>query len=89
MASSSREQRRAKVMLEIFDELHRQDEKWGNQADKTQETWHLILAEEVGEVANALLEGKNWEETRKELLQVAAVAFTWVVYKDRAEYVNA
>lgn len=36
-----------------------------------------VLAEEVGEVARAMLDGKP-EDLRRELIQVAAVAVAWV-----------
>lgn len=37
-----------------------------------------VLVEEVGEVARAMLEGADAGHLRAELLQVAAVALTWV-----------
>lgn len=41
--------------------------------------WLAVLTEEVGEVANALIEhGKSAVEVRAELVQVAAVACAWI-----------
>ncbi|WP_198144303.1 hypothetical protein [Parafrankia sp. EUN1f] len=37
-----------------------------------------VLVEEVGEVARAMLEGADLDHLRAELVQVAAVALTWV-----------
>lgn len=53
-------------------ERNRQDDKWGEQFHHPI-MWCAILGEEVGEVNKAALE-ENWEEYRKELIQVAAVA---------------
>ena len=61
------------VLQAIQDERDRQDVKWGAQRDLTQKTWLTILMEEVGEVAESILEGDP-EVYRKELVQVAAVA---------------
>lgn len=38
---------------------------------------YLVLAEEVGEIAKALLDGASEEELREEIIQVAAVAACW------------
>ena len=45
--------------------------------------WHLILSEEVGEVAQAILEGTRLEmedliKIEGEIVQVAAVAVAWL-----------
>lgn len=60
------------VFCLIAQERDRQDAKWGRQADYTQQKWLTILVEEVGEVAEAILE-KRPEEWVKEMVQVAAV----------------
>jgi len=60
------------VLAEIVTERARQDDKWGEQ-HHTDFVWHAILAEEVGEVAEAILEGRQ-ADVRRELIQVAAVA---------------
>ena len=57
-----------------------QNTKWGG----IEGAWPIpdgvklaVLLEEVGEVANALLEGKREIDLRHELIQVAAVATRW------------
>ncbi|MDT3440284.1 MULTISPECIES: hypothetical protein [unclassified Pseudofrankia] len=45
-----------------------------------------VLVEEVGEVARAMLEGADPRHLRDELIQVAAVALTWVeALRDRTD----
>ena len=74
------------IVEEIFAERVRQDARWGEQ-NHTPIWWHAILAEEVGEVAKAILElqfaGKSIAAVRKELVQVAAVAIAAVESIDR------
>lgn len=60
-----------KVLLEVEQERLNQISKWGKQEHSLAD-WYLILAEEVGEVAKAILEGDKG--LYKELVQVAAVA---------------
>ena len=48
-----------------------QDAKWGEQ-NHTVQKWYMILGEEVGEVAKAILEHDS-SQLGKELVQVAAV----------------
>lgn len=61
---------------EIQQERHRQNAKWGLQNHADQK-WLAIMVEEVGEVANAILEGKPIHTIRGELIQVAAVVVAW------------
>ena len=71
--------RRTRTLLrQIEVERHIQDKKWGNPRNLSDGKWMLILAEEVGEVANAILEDQHWIEIRDELIQVAAVAVAWM-----------
>lgn len=82
-----------KVFQSIREERKHQEDKWGDQKDKLNSIWHLILSEEVGEVAQSLLDcglygwpaGECKECTtnakqvlEKELIQVAAVAVAWL-----------
>ncbi len=62
------------VMGDVWAERDAQDRKWGTDrfSSDTPEHWFTILGEEVGEVANAILEQS--ENYREELVQVAAVA---------------
>lgn len=68
-------------MEHIFDlikaECERQEKKWGKQYHPDA-VWHLILSEEVGEVAKAILED-NQDEIRAELIQCAAVVVSWLM----------
>ena len=57
-------------------ERQRQLEKWGDQRH-SHERWCLILTEEVGEVAKAILEGDG-NQSITELVQVVAVIETWI-----------
>lgn len=70
----------------IMEERARQDEKWGEQ-NHGQLYWLGILVEEVGELAKALIEGKD-DEAGKELTQVAAVAVQWMEARQRRSNEN-
>ena len=67
------------LMFQVLDENIRQISKWGVQKYDVF-TWHAILAEEVGELAKAMLEYKfgskstTAEEIHKEAIQVATLA---------------
>lgn len=71
------------VLVEVDQERFRQDEKWGPSADRATPPL-AVLIEEVGEVANAQLEGDK-TGLRKELIQVAAVATAMVEGIDRGD----
>ncbi len=66
----------------IMSELTTQIIKFGPQTDKTREFHVTVLMEEVGEVANAVLEDKPWAKIVDELIQVAAVAVRMAGYLD-------
>lgn len=61
------------LLQAIQDERDRQDAKWGSQRKLPQEVWLTILVEEVGEVAESILE-RDETNYPVELVQVAAVA---------------
>ncbi|KKM23123.1 hypothetical protein LCGC14_1618340 [marine sediment metagenome] len=61
------------ILQAIQDERDRQDAKWGSQRHLSSKMWLTILMEEVGEVANSILEGDSVNYPT-ELVQVAAVA---------------
>lgn len=72
----------------VRDERKRQDDKWGSDRAMPNALWHLILSEEVGEVAEASLghfdgRGVDADALRRELVQVAAVAVAWIEALDR------
>lgn len=70
------------VLEEVMEERKRQDELWGEQ-NHDDGIWLAILVEEVGEVANDINERSK--KLREELIQVAAVAVSWVESIDRRE----
>lgn len=70
------------IIEDVKREMDRQIAKWGVQMHKPV-VWNLILGEEVGEVAKAVLEADfqgrlytTYDNYRKELVQVAAVAIS-------------
>lgn len=66
----------------VRQERNRQDRKWGvSFPDRPDEKWLTILAEEFGEVANAMLEHQTDEEIEAEIVQVAAVCVSWLQYR--------
>ena len=74
------------ILNEIIQERYNQTEKWGEQ-NHIPSAWTDILMEEVGEVSRAILEAVfgdgSWDDYRKELIQVAAVAVSMVECLDR------
>lgn len=69
----------------IVEERDRQTKKWGRQKHSNA-TWNLIMNEEVGEVAKAILEAKEGTVTN-ELIQVIAVAVAWLEdHLERGEF---
>lgn len=75
-----------KVLKEVIEERHRQDELWGEQTHAAV-VWATILSEECGEVAKAALE-MHFDATerdgfRQELIQVAAVAIAAIQDMDK------
>lgn len=65
----------------IMDERFRQDEKWGEQ-NHGDLYWLGILTEEVGELAKDIIE---YKPAQKELVQVAAVAVSWLEALERRQ----
>lgn len=73
------------VIESILAERKRQDMKWGSPSmlpkDRTPEHWLAILMEEMGELAEAVVEtaagGQGWD-IQGELIQTAAVAVSWL-----------
>ncbi len=82
-------QLRAPIFNAIRQERKRQDAKWGDQSGNAPTVWATVLAEEVGEAAQAALHVQFEHELtiadlRKELIEVAAVAVAWVEAIDLA-----
>ena len=75
---------------DIFNERQRQDIKWGEQ-NHSNEWWMIILVEEIGELAEAMLNeqfGMSPDKptsVRKELVEAVAGGIAWLECMDRAE----
>ena len=67
---------RMRVLEAVLAERERQDAKWGDQRDNSDERWTVILTEEVGEVAREVYEERS-AGMFEEVVQCAAVAFAW------------
>ena len=72
------------VMRQLIRERRRQDAKWGEQ-NHDDKTWLAIATEELGEVANAILEDEV-ASIEFELKQLTAVCVAWLESKERAEF---
>ena len=76
------------AIFDVLAERERQDAKWGEQ-NHDDATWGLILGEEFGEACQAALEARFGDSghpeanLREELVQLAAVAVSWVECIDR------
>lgn len=68
-----------RITMRVLEERQRQDATWGAAAARgyAPERWLAVLVEEVGEVAEAILERRP-SDTVAELLQVAAVAIATI-----------
>jgi len=79
---------RDRVSIDVQIERDRQDDKWGEQ-NHDPLTWGAILTEEVGELAQAVLQTRfggalgGTVNIRREAVQVAAVAQAIVECIDR------
>lgn len=72
------------IAFEVLQECDRQVGQWGEQ-DHDEPSWLAILAEEVGECARHCCPSSPSmpDDLRKELIQVAAVAVSWIKALDR------
>lgn len=59
------------IAAEVRDELGRQRDEWGEQRHDPA-VWYLIVGEEMGEVAKALVETRPGAEARREIVQAIA-----------------
>jgi len=66
----------AKLIAEVVAERERQTAMWG-EPEHDNFVWLAILAEELGEVSGAALEGSS-VNIRREIIHVAAVALAWL-----------
>lgn len=91
----------AEVLDEVKFEREFQDKKWGADRNHHPAEWLMILGEEVGEANKAALEAnftpENFNDTRyglyencrKELIQVAAVACAMIESLDRNQLAHS
>jgi len=70
--------KREDVLSAVYSERARQRKKWGDQSNRHPLYWMVILSEEHGELAKALLNEKGKEALKEELIQVAAVCVAWL-----------
>lgn len=68
------------VWEDIRRERERQDKRWGSPGPRNlgHDRWSLVLQEELGEVAMAVLDQQPEQAVYDELVQVAAVAVAWL-----------
>ncbi len=71
------------LFAQIDMERSKQDKKWGEQ-NHSPLKWLAILVEEVGEVAQAILQG-NRLACYQELIQCAAVIIAWIECEERGK----
>lgn len=65
------------VLKELHHERNNQDREYGNNRVLPHGDWSLLVGEELGEVAKAILEG-NVTHARSELVQAGALIVAWV-----------
>ena len=85
----TQESDRERILRRVRAERWQQDHKWGEQ-NHGDEVWLAILAEELGEAAQAILKvrgeepGPAWEQRlEEEIVQCAAVAVSWLEARGR------
>src|SRR5690242_8845044 len=60
------------IIKDILNEVARQDVKWGKNRILKKDLWLVVMGEEYGEVAEAILNNDN-DNYREELIQLAAL----------------
>ena len=65
------------VTADVTAEMKRQESLYPHSPQHSDETWAVILMEEVGEVADAVHRMAWDEDLHRELIQVAATAMSW------------
>ena len=70
---TAKEEIRRPAIDDVRSELLRQDEQWGEVREEPAGTWALVLSEEVGELADDLVEETDEASAYREPIQVAAV----------------
>ncbi|MBN57821.1 MazG-like family protein [Thalassolituus sp. UBA3500] len=81
------------ALQSVMQEMKAQDLKWGADRDQDLADWLLILTEEAGELAEAVLHikfgGEKKYGLRTEAVQVAAVALQIIEYIDRNDIMES
>lgn len=76
------------AILKVKEERSKQNDKWGEQ-DHEADVWLVILFEEIGELAQAVLHDifgdKATSTLKTELLHVAAISIQWLESIERNE----
>ena len=72
----------ANALGDVLAEQHAQYERWGEQ-NHPDLYWLGILMEEVGETSKEIIEHASRATIRGELVQVVAVALSWIECIDR------
>lgn len=67
---------RIDVLEAVLAERERQDALWGDQTHHSDAWWHVIAAEENGEVAREVYE-QNEHNLLAEIIQACSVYFAW------------
>ena len=67
---------REKALKAILAERQRQEDRWGGGQHHAHADWHLLVSEEVGETAHAILERTN--NLPLEITQIAALCMAWL-----------
>ncbi len=76
-----RQARETLLLANVLEERRKQDEKWGTDFHgRPDEQWLTILTEEVGEAAEAILQGREGDLC-EEVNQIAAVCLSWLLYR--------
>jgi NTP pyrophosphatase (non-canonical NTP hydrolase) len=87
MGFSLLKEARRSIFEDVDGECAEQEEKWGVNAKRAEQPaslWYIVLAEEVGEAARVICDAWNalnpeqLEALRDELVQIAAVAVSWI-----------
>jgi NTP pyrophosphatase (non-canonical NTP hydrolase) len=73
------------IVQDVYLECRRQDEKWGcTFPGRPDSYWLTILTEEVGELAEAILD-ENETHIHEEAIQVAAVIFKFLELRSQED----
>lgn len=66
-----------RFLADVLNEEDRQDAIWGANRDQDWGFWLIIMLEELGEVARAILK-RDWDNMREEIIHTLAVGFQFL-----------